>query len=188
MNIAYPQTAFDTDIAAIDGFAALLCGGFENPEGISGLVRLTVPEYPEQGFFVRFSDELHVERHNLDRAADTEVIIPIATIHRIFAEFETLDWRNPSIIGTITFSGNLDLANHLSKACIRPSNWTRYQPCHSKPWPYRPCGQPAPLRPCRDCSDRDRARRPQALLFLRCPPDGLARCPLSQGDERGSLV
>ena len=26
------------------------------------------------------------------------------------------------------------------------------------------------------------------LLFLRCPPDGLARCPLSQGDERGSLV
>lgn len=124
MNVAYPQNAFDTDIAAIDGFAALLRGGFENPEGITGLVRLTVPEYPEQGFFVRFSDELHVERHNLDRAADTEVIIPIATIRRIFAEFETLDWRNPSIIGTITFSGNLDLANHLSKSCIRPSNWT----------------------------------------------------------------
>ena len=30
--------------------------------------------------------------------------------------------------------------------------------------------------------------KPDGLLFLRCPPDGLARCPLSQGDERGSLV
>ena len=124
MNVAYPQSTFDSDIAAIEGFADLLRGGFENPEGIAGLVRVTIPEYPEQSFIARYARELHVERHDMGRAADTDVTIPISTIHRIFAEFETLDWRDPEIIGTIAFSGNLALANHLSKCCIQPSNWT----------------------------------------------------------------
>ena len=124
MNVAYPQSTFDTDVAAIEGFAALLRGGFENPEGITGVVRITIPEYPAQSFIARYATELHVERHDMNRASDTDVTIPIATIHRIFAEFETLDWRDPGIIGTITFTGNLALANHLSKSCVRPSNWT----------------------------------------------------------------
>lgn len=124
MNVAYPQRSFDSDIAAIEGFASLLRGGFENPEGIRGLVRIAIPEYPAQSFIVRYAEELRLERHDMDRSVDTDVTIPIATIHRIFAEFETLDWRDPDIIGTISFTGNLALANHLAKCCVRPSDWT----------------------------------------------------------------
>lgn len=123
MNVAYPASAFENDIAAIEGFADLLQTGFENPEGIRGTVRITIHELPEQSFIARYDDALLIERDNLDRDTDTQVTIPIATIHRIFDEFEILDWRDPDIIGTITFTGNLAFANHLAKSCIRPSNW-----------------------------------------------------------------
>ena len=56
--------------------------------------------------------------------ADTHVSIPVATVHRIFRESEFIDWRGPDIIGTIRFSGDLGLANHLAKSCLRPSDWT----------------------------------------------------------------
>lgn len=124
MNVSYPASAFESDVAAIKGFADLLQTGFENPEGIRGTVRITIPELPEQSFIARYDDALLIERDNLDRDTDTQVTIPIATIHRIFDEFESLDWRDPDIIGTITFTGNLAFANHLAKSCIRPSNWT----------------------------------------------------------------
>lgn len=124
MNIASPHTDFDNDIAAIDGFADLLIGGFENPEGMCGTVCVTIPEYPDHSFIARYATVLHIERDHMDRATDTQVVIPIATIHRIFNEFEQIDWRDPQIIGTISFAGNLSLANHLAKSCTRPSDWT----------------------------------------------------------------
>lgn len=125
MNVAFPASEFGSDLAAIEGFAELLKTGFENPEGIRGSVRISIPEYPEHGFVACYDDSLIIERHDLNRLVDTEVTIPFATIRRIFAEFEFLDWRDPSVIGTITFEGNLAFANHLAKACIRPSNWTQ---------------------------------------------------------------
>lgn len=124
MNIAYPQQEFETDIAAIKGFADLLKEGFQNPEGIEGTVKLHVPELPEHGFIARYADKLYVEWNDLNRETDTFVSMPIATIKRIFKEFEYLDFRDPSIIGTMEFSGNLDYANHLGKSCLRPSNFT----------------------------------------------------------------
>ena len=124
MNIAYPRKGFEDDLAAIEGFKGLLRDGFQNPEGIKGTVRLTIPEHPEAGFIVRYGEMLEVEASNLHNQVDTEVTMPIRTIHRIFEEFEYLDWRDPEIIGTITFSGNLGFANHLAKSCLRPSNWT----------------------------------------------------------------
>ena len=124
MNIAYPAAEFESDVAAIEGFAELLQTGFENPEGFRGTVRVTIPEHPAQSFIARYSDTLLIERHDMDRDTDTQVLIPIATIHRVFNEFESLDWRDPNIIGTIKFAGDLNLANHLLKSCVRPSNWT----------------------------------------------------------------
>src|SRR3989338_9718037 len=81
-----------------------------------------------KSFYYRlfFSSRRRHTRWNCDWSSDvcsSDLTIPIATIHRIFAEFETLDWRDPGIIGTITFTGNLALANHLAKSCVRPSNW-----------------------------------------------------------------
>lgn len=124
MNVAFPASDFGSDLAAINGFADLLQTGFENPEGIRGTVKVIVPEHPEHGFIARYDETLIIERDDPDRVVDTEVTLPIATIRRIFAEFEFLDWRDPSVIGTIGFQGNLTFANHLAKACIRPSNWT----------------------------------------------------------------
>jgi hypothetical protein len=124
MNIAYPAAVFESDIAAINGFADLLRGGFENHEDIRGSVALMIPEYPDHGFVARFGDVLHIERPASAERTDTQVTIPVATIRRIFAEFDQLDWRDPEIIGTITFTGNLALANHLAKSCVRPTDWT----------------------------------------------------------------
>ena len=124
MNVAYPAAEFETDTAAIEGLATLLRTGFDNPEGIRGTVKVSVPEHPGQDFVARFADELLIERHDLQRETDTQVTIPVATIRRIFREFEFLDWRDPEIIGTITFEGNLGYANHLAKCCLRPSDWT----------------------------------------------------------------
>ena len=124
MNVAYPKQAFESELAIIDGFADLLKKGFQNPEGIRGTVKLHVPELPQHGFIAIYDDELHIQRHDLDRDTDSFVSMPIKTMKRIFEEFEFLDWRDPKIIGSITFTGNLNFANHLGKSCLRPSNFT----------------------------------------------------------------
>lgn len=123
MNIAFPPQSFETHQAAVDGFIDLFVKGFENPEGVRGTVKCTIPEYDDLSFIARYDDTLKIERINLDQETDTEVAIPIATIERIFREFEYLDWRDPSVIGTIDVKGNFNLANHLAKSCIRPANF-----------------------------------------------------------------
>lgn len=124
MNIACPQDKARFDLAAIEGLLDLLRDGFENPEGLSGLVRVSVPEYPEWGFVVRYGPTLEVARDGHDRVPDSDVTLPIDTVHRLLAECETVDWRDASLIGTVTFSGNLALANHLARCCLRPSALT----------------------------------------------------------------
>lgn len=125
MNITFPDADVESEQHAIRGFAALLEDGFENPDNIFGDVRVLVPEHPRDSFIARYGRTLEIERNDPSRQVDTEVKIPISTIQRVFDEFEFLDWRDPSIIGTISFSGNMNLANHLVKSCIRPSSWTR---------------------------------------------------------------
>jgi len=124
MNVAYPPTGFDTDMAAIDGFADLIRAGFENPESIRASVKCVVPEHPGKGFVAVFGDALEIEPEGSNRKIDTTVSVPIATVHRIFREYEFLDWRDPEIIGTLAFEGELGFANHLAKCCNRPSNNT----------------------------------------------------------------
>ncbi|PWQ93255.1 cupin-like domain-containing protein [Leucothrix pacifica] len=105
-------------------FANLLKTGFQNPEGITGSVKVHIPEHPDQSFIARYSDELHIEPCEALQETDTLVSIPMATMERIATDFEFLDWRDPEIIGTITFEGNLNLANHLAKSCQRPTDVT----------------------------------------------------------------
>ena len=124
MNFAYPPSEFVSDQQAVEGFKKLLVEGFENPEQISGCVKIVVPEDGELSFCAVIAEELNTETLQDERSADTKIIIPISTIHRIFKEFEYLDLRDPSLIGTIEFSGNLGFANHLAKCCLRPTNKT----------------------------------------------------------------
>lgn len=124
MSKAYPQQTFSTDVEAIHCFAELLAGGYENPENTRATVRIEIPEYPNDGFVVKFGDTLEIIRGDLAREADTLVSIPIETLKRIFKEFKHLDFRDPAIIGTIEFSGNLNYANHLAKCCLRPNDFT----------------------------------------------------------------
>lgn len=125
MNVAYPNADFLTEEAAIEGFIDLIVGGYENPEGITGTVGIIVPELPEKSFVATFGDELEISEMKVSTVTDTQVTIPMETIQRIFREFETIDWRDPAIIGTVSLSGNLGLANHLAKSCVRPSDWTQ---------------------------------------------------------------
>ena len=163
MNVAYPSAEFESDFAAIDGFANLLVDGFENPERIRGAVRVTLPEYPDWSFIARYDDRLHIERHGMDRKTDTQVKIRVATIHRIFNEFEYLDWRDPDIIGTITFTGNLAFANHLAKSCIRPSNRTLAR--------FRKAGRLHAAKGYRDLTEVDYLHRPTQRQILEAMED-----------------
>lgn len=124
MSTAYPAEAFSTQIEAIKGFADLLQSEFQNPEGLRGSVKIAIPEFPDYSFIANYDDALLVEYGDITRETDTQVTIPIDTIERIFREFEYLDWRDPSLIGTIKFEGNLGFANQLAKFCLRPSVFT----------------------------------------------------------------
>lgn len=115
---------FNKGKSPIHDFANLLKTGFQNPEGITGNVKVHIPEHPDQSFIARYSDELHIEPCEPSQETDTLVSIPMATMERIATDFEFLDWRDPEIIGTITFEGNLNLANHLAKSCQRPTDVT----------------------------------------------------------------
>ena len=158
MNAGYPPLDFETDIAAIDGFADLLKTGFQNPESVRGTVKLHVPELAEHGFIARYDDGLHIERHGLDRDTDTFVSMPIETIKRIFREFEYIDFRDPSIIGTMEFSGNLDFANHLGKSCLRPSNLSLER--------FRAVGQQHRENGYRDLSEVEYLHQPTQMQML----------------------
>lgn len=120
MSSANPVEEFCSHAAAIEGFAELIRTGFQNPEELRGTVKVLIPEYPEHSFIVHYDDALHIEPNDM-RLTDTQVSIPIATIERIFKECEFLDWRDPSVMSTISFEGDLHFANHLAKSCLRPS-------------------------------------------------------------------
>ncbi|WP_299736061.1 hypothetical protein [uncultured Roseobacter sp.] len=115
MNIAQLSSDGTSDTAAIEGFVALLRDGVENPEDTRATALFTIPEYPQHDFVVGYDDDLLVVPCAPERNVGTQVTTPTATIHRIFNEFETLDRRDPQIIGTITSPGNPH-ANHLTKS------------------------------------------------------------------------
>ncbi|WP_299499531.1 hypothetical protein [uncultured Roseobacter sp.] len=115
MNIAQLSSDDTSDTAAIEGFSALLRDDVENPENIWATALFTIPEYPQRGIVIRYGDDLLVVPGAPEGKADAQVTTPIATTHRIFNEFETLDWRDPQIIGTITSPGN-PRVNHFTKS------------------------------------------------------------------------
>ena len=82
MNVAWPAREFDSDSAAVAKFADLLRNGFENPESISGAVKVDIPGHPDLGFVARFGEELAIERGCPETDADTHVSIPVATWKR----------------------------------------------------------------------------------------------------------
>lgn len=124
MNVAYPQSTFDTPEKIVEGFIELVQDGFENPEGRVGTVRVIIEGFPHLGFRVRFTDELLVDRPITDYNSDTEISFPLSTLELIFREFEVVDWRSPEIIGSTELKGDQSLAFLLAFACLRPSNWT----------------------------------------------------------------
>lgn len=124
MNISYPKSEFDGSLYALQEFAKLLEGGFENPENVQGCVKCSVLDQPDLSFLAVFGDKLDIKFDQGNDHFDTEVKIPTETLERIFREFEILDFRDPTVIGTIELSGKLELANHLAKGCLRPSDFT----------------------------------------------------------------
>lgn len=106
----------------VDHFISLIQYGFQNPENIEATVKVLVPESPHDSFCIRFNhDDLDIQKDAFLVDADTTLTIPMETVKRISSEAAFLDFRDPSIIGTIKIEGNLDYANHLGKACLQPS-------------------------------------------------------------------
>jgi hypothetical protein len=122
MNVAYPQREFGSATATVNGLIKLLQGGFENPYGRNGTVLVKVQDHPELDFLAVFNEDLEIVRPIDGRPHDTRMVFPIATLEKVFRDFETLEWRSPGILGTIELEGNLDLAFHLGMSCVRPSN------------------------------------------------------------------
>ena len=60
-----------------------------------------------------------------EEAPAAQLTLPLATAQRMIAEIETLDFRDPDIIGQIRFDGDLELINHIAKALLRPSREAR---------------------------------------------------------------
>ena len=125
MNIAFPPKAFGTDARAFAGLQELFVNGFENPNGRSGVVRVSLRDRPDLTYLAEFRDHLAISRNEPDRAADTEIEFTPDTLALIFDEYEFLDWRDPRVIGSTRVSGDKGLAFHLGLSCLRPSDDTQ---------------------------------------------------------------
>lgn len=100
----------------------LLAQGFENPYGRTGecLLRLT-SDGPDLTLFIQLDgDALKFSRFS-EEEPPTQLTLPLATANRVITETETLDFRDPEIIGQVRFDGDLELINHLGKSLLRPS-------------------------------------------------------------------
>ncbi len=136
MNVAYPPTEFISDSDAVSGFKTLLIEGFENPYKSVGRVRITVPENASLSFTATLDEHLIIEDDCDQQDCDTEIIIPISTVHRIFEEFEFLDFRDPDFIGTIELKGRLGTGRSPRK--VLPSS-IEHNPCAIRKSRTAPC-------------------------------------------------
>lgn len=58
MNMISPCAGLETNATAISALITLLKDGFENPYALRGMVRIAVPECPEQSFLVNLGKTL----------------------------------------------------------------------------------------------------------------------------------
>lgn len=114
-----------TQPKVVERLAQLVRDGFENPEGITGRVQLSIPGYDlAHPLSICFApNNLSVQHQWIDRP-DATLTMPLETVDRIVNTITEVDFRDPDIIGTIHLDGDLDLINHIAKSLLRPSEDT----------------------------------------------------------------
>lgn len=131
---AAPTEAF-ADIQA--ALTTLLQHGYENPEQVRGVVQLVIfTDHEALPLRLALHDSL-LMTEGWDDAADASLRMPLTTARTLIDTIESVDFRDPEIISTITLGGNLDLVNHIAKALLRPSKDTieRFQAAQNKETP-----------------------------------------------------
>lgn len=110
----------------MDVLSNLIRGGFENPEGISGKVQLDVSiaesAYPISICFT--PTDLDIRPEWVDQP-DAILYLPLQTVELIVESTTEIDFRDPEVMGTVTFSGNLAFINHVAKSLLRPTPDTK---------------------------------------------------------------
>lgn len=110
----------------VEALAGLVRGGFENPEGISGKVQLSIPGdgdvYPLSINFTPAELEIQYDWIN---QPDATLTLPLETAELIVESITEIDFRDPEVMGTIIVEGNLELINQIAKSLLRPSQDTQ---------------------------------------------------------------
>ena len=103
-----------------------LLEGFENPLGRTGSCLLRVAtETQDATLFIQLEGETLRFSPTAESDPAAQLILPLATAQQLVADIETVDYRDPDIIGQIRFEGDLELINHIAKALLRPSSEAR---------------------------------------------------------------
>lgn len=107
-------------------FATLISEGFENPEGISGRVQISlIKDENIEVISLTISTEGLAITNEATSQPDATLSMPIATADYIIKHITYVDFRDPTIMSDIRFDGNLNLINHVAKALLRPSTDTK---------------------------------------------------------------
>ena len=89
----------------------MLSPGFENPEAIIGRCQLNITDASTSHFVVmEVSPKLRVYGGQTSEP-DAVITIPLASLELIAAHSEQVDFRDPSVIGTIQLQGDRVLAS-----------------------------------------------------------------------------
>ena len=98
--------------------------GFENPEAIIGRCQLNITDASTNHFVVmEVSPKLRVYGGQTSEP-DAVITIPLASLELIAAHSEQVDFRDPSVIGTIQLQGDRVLASYFGKLMLKPSQDT----------------------------------------------------------------
>lgn len=111
----------------IKRFAQTLIDGFENPEQLSGSCKFEFEgEINAHTLSVRFDPSGLFLSEEAEGDYDALVRMPLSVAELIVEDVESVDYRDPDIIGHMDMSGNLNIVNHIAKALVKPSAMTQY--------------------------------------------------------------
>lgn len=102
----------------------MLSPGFENPEAIIGRCQLNITQASTSHFLVmEVSPKLRVYGGQASEP-DATITMPLDTLELIAAHSDQVDFRDPSVIGSIHLQGDRDLVNYFGKLMLTPSQDT----------------------------------------------------------------
>jgi len=108
-----------------DKFADHICNGLENASSEDASVRITIVEEKCNSAIINLRSRKWTRIGSNELHSNSSIRLPAHTALEIIENADNADLRDPSIIGNISFSGDLGFCNTIAKACLRPSDWIK---------------------------------------------------------------